>query len=103
MKKIVSLNIATMITVLVVFCAVELILLHDNTFIACSISSIIYKAQFYKLKTHLLMLALLPIYIGVVIFGSACLGVLIGSHVQRFLLNRRGPKSPLSLKNQREK
>lgn len=92
MKKIASQNIAVLITLTVVFYAVYALLLQD-TFLNTSISSIIARSHDLELRTHLIVLGLLPIYIATVVFGSAMLGIYIGSWVKQIML--RDIKKPI--------
>ncbi|VVC76809.1 hypothetical protein AQUSIP_21360 [Aquicella siphonis] len=84
MKKILSTNLATLISLTVVFYTSYYLLVQDN-FLHTSISSIIHRAHHLEIKSHLIVLGLLPIYIAMVIFGSAMLGMYIGSAVQNIL------------------
>jgi len=84
MQKIISLNIVVII-VTVVFCAAYYLLLHDN-FLHTSISSIIALSHHLELKEHLIVLGLLPVYIAAVIFGTALLGIYLGSTLQHYFM-----------------
>ena len=63
------------------------LLLRDN-FLHASISDIINHSHQLKSQKHLLVLGLLPIYIGTMVFGSAVLSIYLGSAIQRFIINR---------------
>lgn len=78
MKKILSTNLASLITLTIVFYSSYFLLVEDN-FLHTSISSIIHRAHHLQLKSHLIVLGLLPIYIAMVIFGSALVGIYLGS------------------------
>ncbi len=84
MRKMISLNIVTILIVLGLFYFVCFLLLNENR-LNISISSIIANSHHLKLKKHLLVLGLLPIYIAAIVFGAAMLGVYIGSWVQQTL------------------
>src|SRR5688572_7930149 len=86
MKKIISFDIVIFITLCVVFYSAYALLLQDNC-LHSSISSIITRTHTLEPEEHLLVLGLLPIYIATVIFGSALLGLYIGSCV-RHLISR---------------
>ena len=60
------------------------LLLTDNS-LHSSIASIIDYAHHLSIKEHLIILGLLPIYIAVMIFGSATVGLYLGATVQSLL------------------
>lgn len=84
MKKKISFNIITAITLMMVGYISYSLLLQD-TFFHTSISSILLKAHDLELKKHLVVLAFLPVYIAVVIFGSLLLGIYLSSTFKRHL------------------
>jgi hypothetical protein len=84
MKKTLSCLIKTVILVGIVSYLGYYLLLQDN-FLHLSIASIIDYSQHLALKKHLLVLAILPIYIAAVIFGTTMLGYYITLKVQSFL------------------
>jgi Na+/citrate or Na+/malate symporter len=84
MKKIVSLNLATIFTLMVLSYFAYYLLVSDN-FMHISISSILSQAHHLEMKKHLLILGLLPFYIAAVIFGTAILSLYLGSLLQQFL------------------
>ncbi len=86
MKKIVALNIC-IITFTICFYIANYLLLRDNVF-HISISSIINEANRLHGQSHLVILALLPIYIATMIFGASILGIYLGSIIHQFLLKR---------------
>lgn len=88
MKKLIPLDIVTFITLCVVFYITYALLLQDN-FLNISISSILIKAHALELKQHLFVLALLPVYIATVIFGSALFGIYLGKHLRHHFYNRQ--------------
>lgn len=59
-------------------------LLHD-TYLELSIASIIAKSNHLELKKHLIVLGILPIYIALIVFGTAVFGVYIGTALQRYI------------------
>lgn len=84
MRKIISLNIITIIVLVLLFSAGCYLLLQENRLHA-SIASIIANSDHVNLKKHLLVLGLLPIYIAAIVFGTALLGIYLGSRVQQSL------------------
>jgi hypothetical protein len=82
MKKKISFNIVTTITLMIVGYIAYSLLLQD-TFFHISISSILSRAHDLELKKHLIVLAFLPIYIALVIFGSFLLGIYLSSAFKR--------------------
>lgn len=84
MKKKISYNLITIITLIVVSCMAYSLLLHEN-FLHASIASILSRAHHLELKQHLIVLAFIPIYIAVVIFGSFLLGIYLSSTFKQFI------------------
>lgn len=93
MKRLVALNICTIIFSLFLYLA-NYLLLRDN-FFHISISSIISCANQLHGQIHLLVLALLPIYIATVIFGASILGLYIGRLIQQAILKHENRKIAL--------
>lgn len=85
MKKTASINIAILITFIVLSFGAYYLLLQDN-FLQISISSIIAKSHGLETTRHLLILGLLPFYIAAVVFGTAVLSFYIGSYLYRYSL-----------------
>jgi hypothetical protein len=83
MKKLVTLNIGTILTLAILFLVIYYVLLLNNFF---SISSIIANAHHLALKKHLLVLGLLPIYIATMIFGTATIGIYLGTSIQERIM-----------------
>lgn len=84
MKKIVYLNWGTIIAVLAACCIVYYLLLQDN-FLHTSISSIIARSHTLAIKKRIILHGLLPIYIAMMIFGAAMIGIYIGSSLQQLV------------------
>lgn len=89
MKKALSNHITTVITLVIFSYAVYYFLLLDNGF-HTSISAIIASTHHMSIHEHLLVLAILPIYIGVIVFGAAVLGIYIGAKIKQIF--RKTPK-----------
>lgn len=75
----------TTITQLIVGYFAYYLLLTENSF-GGSISHIIHYAHALPLKQHLLAMGILPIYIAVIIFGAATVGLLLGKWLEEFLI-----------------
>lgn len=73
-----SLKIGATVAFLSVCFITYYLLLHENGF-PISIPSIINFSNHLTLKQRLLVLGLLPIYIGVMIFGAGILGIYVAS------------------------
>ncbi len=69
------------------------ILVCDNVFNA-SVSAIIAWSHQLSMNKHLAVLALIPIYIAVIIFGAALLGIYLGGLLQAIIKSykRRAPQ-----------
>lgn len=63
------------------------LLLHQGT-LPSSIDSFCSHAHQLEHKQHMIMLALLPVYIGMCIFGSAIIGNYLGTRVQFIFCNK---------------
>lgn len=60
------------------------ILLRDN-FFHCTIASIVTYTSSLNIQQRLFVLALLPIYISLVVFGTAMLAIYVGSRLEYFI------------------
>jgi hypothetical protein len=76
--------VGTVICSLVMFTLAYDLLLQDN-FLHISIAGIISRSNFLQIKTHLLVLGLLPVYIATVIFGAGIASVYLGSSMQKLI------------------
>lgn len=76
-------------------------LLLQDTFLHASISDIINRSHQLKSQKHLLVLGMLPIYIGTMVFGSSVLSIYLGSVIQRFIINK-DRKNPIQYKTRVE-
>lgn len=90
MRKFISLKLASASALLAVFCVAYYVLFSDS-FMHISVGSIISQTHELSLKKHLIVLGLIPIYIALMIFGAAVLGMYIGNMLQSFL-ERTGKK-----------
>lgn len=63
------------------------LLLHDKA-LPFSISTVLSSISYWARDWHVLVVGLLPIYIALMIFGTAVLGVYLGSAVQRWITQR---------------
>ncbi|EKD71339.1 MAG: hypothetical protein ACD_46C00207G0001 [uncultured bacterium] len=88
--KIINIRLSIIIALAIALSVSYYMLVRDNSFHA-SISSIIQYSQHANVKKHLLILGLLPIYIGVIIFGAAIVGIYLGFTVEN-LFGKSGKK-----------
>lgn len=98
MKRLAHFNVGIMFALCAAFYITYYLLLEDN-FLHTSISDIITRSHQLADQQHLLVLGLLPIYIATVVFGSATLGVYLGSLAQRMVL-KKDQKNPMQFKTQ---
>lgn len=77
----ISIVLATMIA-----CYLAYYLLLSENDLHTSIASIIAYSHHLTHGQHILLLALLPIYIALMIFGSASVGLYLGKGIQRILV-----------------
>lgn len=82
MKKSTLINLISIMTCISLFYLAYSVLLHDN-FLHLSISSIISQAHGLEITSHLIVLALLPFYIAVIIFGTATLSVYLATLIRQ--------------------
>lgn len=66
------------------------VLLCDNPF-HTSIASVINYADAQAMMKHMLILSFLPIYIALIVFGSAIIGLYLGSGLQTFFFKFYAP------------
>jgi hypothetical protein len=93
-----KLSTGTLIAQLITGYAAYYLLLTDNRF-HCSIAYIIHYAHTLALRQHLTLLGLLPIYIAIVIFGAAMLGVAFSHHLDSYIkriLKQKRSKAPFT-------
>jgi len=81
MNKKFTLGIITAIALTMAFYLAYYLLLRDTLFHS-SIACIIADSKGLPVKQHLFVLGLIPVYIGIIIFGAATLGILFGSMLQ---------------------
>ncbi len=87
MKRLAQLNIGIILALSAAFYVAYYLLLKD-TFLHTSISDIISRSHQLRAEKHLLILGLLPVYIGTIIFGAATLGIYLGTLIKRLILNK---------------
>lgn len=79
-----TLHLILYLTIFLTSLIAYVILLKDFPF-HLSIASIIIKAHSLDVSEHLLVLGILPIYISLVIFGTALLGFYVGKVITSYL------------------
>lgn len=86
MKKLgFSLNTGMITGLAIVLYLVYRLLLQDNP-LHLSISAIITYSHHLATKQHLILIALLPVYVASIIFGATLLGLYLGSTLQGVLV-----------------
>ena len=85
MNAFVSSKISTIAALMIAVYLAYYLLLRDN-FLHCTITSIIHYTAHLSIKEHLIVLGLLPIYIAMMIFGAAILGIYLGSRIEYLLV-----------------
>lgn len=93
-----SFNLGTLIAFSGVFYIAYYLLLNDNP-LRVSLSAIIERSHELSMNKHLLVLGLIPIYISIIIFGAATLGIYLGAILQRVIIHPLQDKMRLSFKN----
>jgi len=82
-----SINLRLFFAILIAGSVAYFVLLNDNA-LHTSISSIIFHTRHLAHRKHLLVLGLLPIYISLIIFGSASLALYANSRLEQLLSDR---------------
>lgn len=90
-RKISGIYIIPVIIAIIAIYFAYFILLRDN-FFNTSISSIIAQSNHFAVRMHLIILGLLPIYIGAIIFGSGILSLFLNAFVQKLLNHNKKHK-----------
>lgn len=83
--KYLSFNLGTLITLSGAF-YIAYYLLLDDSLVHISLTAIIDRSNELSMNKHLLVLGLIPIYIAIVIFGAATIGVYLGGIIQRAVI-----------------
>lgn len=91
-KMFLQLNPLRLITQLISVYFMYYLLLTENS-AGMSINNIIKYAHSLPLRTHLFVMGVLPIYIGVIIFGTAMFASLIGKWLEEIILRSDKEKS----------
>lgn len=79
------LSLISAICTLLLVCASTYCLLYENS-LHLSINAIITSAHNLGLNKHIFVLALLPVYIAIMIFGAGFLGIFIGGKIENWLI-----------------
>lgn len=87
MKRLARLNVGIMIALLIAAYVAYSLLLQGN-FLHASIGDIINHSEQMNNHERIVVLAVLPVYISTIIFGSAVLGVYLGSIAQKLILKK---------------
>lgn len=82
MKKLTSRHVIVILACLLAFAGACYLLLMDN-FLHSSIAYIVHKSRELSARNHLIVLGLLPIYVAIMIFGAAVIGIYLGFTLQR--------------------
>lgn len=84
MKKSTSLNLGGFICLVVAVYLLYCLLLRDNM-MPFSIYSVFSSINHWAKDWHIIVIGLLPIYLALMIFGTAMFGVYLGSAIQRWI------------------
>ncbi len=60
-------------------------LLRQHTVLPMSIDSVWYRFSHWATHFHVIAVALLPIYVAVMVFGTASIGIYLGRMLQRWI------------------
>ena len=100
-NRVFSLNLGKLIAISTFFYIAYCVLLRDNS-LHMSLSSLIVRSHQLPMFQHLFILGLIPIYIGVVIFGAAMLGIYFGDILQYQVILPLKSKFLFALKSKRK-
>ena len=84
MNKRHSLNLGAIICLAFASYLLYYILLHDNL-LPFSIHSVLLNVNHLAKNWHVIVIGLLPIYLALMVFGTAILGIYFGSALQRWI------------------
>jgi hypothetical protein len=98
--KLFSLNLGKVIATVTFFYFAYCILLQDN-WLSVSVSTLIDRSTDLSLGQHLFVLGLIPVYIAIVIFGAASLGIYVGDFLQRLVIDPLKHKAKLAFRTKR--
>jgi hypothetical protein len=85
MAKKIKISLGTIIALCAMSLIAYYILICDNVLHA-SVSAIIAWSHQLSMHKHLAVLAIIPIYIAIIIFGAALLGIYLGSILQGIIM-----------------
>jgi hypothetical protein len=95
MKKLRSLDFVVCFTTLLVVYCIDFVLLKDN-FLQNSLLSIIDNSHYFHPPfKHVLIHALIPLYIAVVTFSACIFGAALGFFLHYFFFVEKGPNNDL--------
>lgn len=97
-NKAFSLNVGKIIAITVFFYIAYCILLHEND-LHISLSALIQRSRLLPMNQHLFALGFIPIYIGIVIFGAAVLGIYAGDMLHKQVILPLKTKLALAFKS----
>ena len=84
MNKRHSLNLGGMICLVAAVYVLYYLLLRDNI-LPFSIHSMLFNINHWAKNWHVIVIGLLPIYLALMVFGTAIIGIYFGSALQRWL------------------
>lgn len=85
MRSFILNTVSRLISVVTIFCIIYFVLLND--FLGSSIDTIIDDVKSLNPMCHLLVFGLLPIYIGLVIYGVTVIGIYLRPRIHKILNN----------------
>lgn len=86
-----TLNLGGIIFLVVAIYLIYYVLLHDKV-LPFSISSVVSNINHLTRNWHILVVGLMPVYIALMIFGAAIIGIYLGSAFQRWITQRINQK-----------
>lgn len=85
-KKEFFFNLGSILCVMTAIYFIYYLLLKDD-WLSLSIASMLSWTNHLTLHWHLLAIGMLPIYLAFIIFGTAIIGIYLGSAIQRWLMH----------------
>lgn len=86
-----TLSPGALLSILITGFIAHYILISDNS-IGTSITSVIHYAHSLPVHKHLILLGVLPIYIAVIIFGSAMISAKVGGWLEKIMMKPFKPR-----------
>lgn len=79
-------NLGGILFLIAAVCLMCYMLLKGNSFLPCSINSVLSSMNHCARHWHIIVVGLLPVYVALMLFGTAISSIYLGSALQRWLI-----------------